>query len=259
VFLTALLIPFGMESNKTAFTTSKDTLNMPYRYWLFVTLTLSMTTVVGIATYRTGQLLKEWTPDTNLLLLHSENIVRGGMIVSCVLLGLLSGLHLEQLGWTTAMWPSTLIEGTIWGFAMATAFYLFTQWVSDRSGEKVYSSVVVDAILPRSTKEFLWTILAMAGVVVAEELLFRSLLLGGLEPILPQATLLIVTSLLFGFFHLPQGAWGVAGAAIAGGILGLIFIRTGTIVAPIAAHYVTNMAQIWVAMRARDADALSNG
>ena len=229
------------------------------RYWLFVILTLSLTAVVGMATYRTSQLLKQWIPDRNLMLLPSENAVRLGLISVCILLGLLSGLPMEQLGWTIVQWRAALIEGTIWGVLMATGFYLLTDWIAGKGDGKYHSSVVADAILPRDQAEFYWTFAAMIGVVLAEELLFRSLLLGGFEPIIEWYALLIVTSVIFGLFHLPQGAWGVTGAAIAGALLGALYLKTGSILAPISAHYITNMVQIWVAIRVKKRDANLGG
>ncbi len=193
---------------------------MPLRYWVFVFLTLGLTAAVSVATYRSSQLLRRWQPDRNLLLLFSENVIRLLLIALCIGLGWLSGLPPAQLGWAFAGWQSDLIRGLVWGAVMAGGFYMATTWIVARSGERFYSPIVVDAVLPRSARELLWTSLAMIGVVAAEELLFRSLLIGGLQPILPAALLLTLTSVLFGVLHLPQGAWGVFGAALAGALLG---------------------------------------
>jgi membrane protease YdiL (CAAX protease family) len=222
---------------------------MPLQYSVFVVMTLAMTAAVGLVAIRTGQLLQRWQPDRNLLLLPGENLVRLLLIAICIGLGLLSGLPPEMLGWTLAQWPDALFRGLLWGMAMAAGIYAVTQWIVARSGEKYYSRIVLDAILPQNAREMLWTALAMFGVVILEELLFRSLLLGGLQPILPASALLAITSILFGTLHLPQGAWGVVGAAMAGLLLGLIFLTSGSLLVPIAAHYVTNMAQIGQAMR----------
>ena len=224
---------------------------MPLRYWTFVAFTLALTSGVAFVTYRTAQLLRRWQPDRNLLLLPGENIVRLLLIATCIGLGLLSGLPPADLGWVLVRWPEALVTGLLLGVAMAVCFYAATSWVVARSGEKHYSRVVLDAILPRDRREAMWTALAMVGVVALEELLFRSLLIGGLRPILPAWFLLAATSVGFGLLHLPQGRWGVGGAAIAGALLGLIFLSSASIVTPIAAHYMTNMVQIGQAMRIR--------
>jgi membrane protease YdiL (CAAX protease family) len=56
---------------------------------------------------------------------------------------------------------------------------------------------------------------------------------------------------LFGLLHSPQGVWGMAGAALAGILLGLLFLAAGSLLLPCIAHYVANMMQIGVAYRAR--------
>lgn len=224
-------------------------LYMPPRYWLFVTLTLALTAVVSLATYRSSRLLQHWKPDRNLLLLLSENAIRIVLIALCLVLGWLSGLPAETLGWSFAGWRSDLLQGLLWGVGMAAAFYLATKWIVVRSGERHYSRVVVEAMLPRDNRELAWTVLAMVGVVVTEELLFRSLLLGGLQPILPAPILVMTTSVVFGVLHLPQKSWGVVGATAAGALLGVLFLVSGSILAPIVAHYVTNLVQIVQAMR----------
>jgi membrane protease YdiL (CAAX protease family) len=90
----------------------------------------------------------------------------------------------------------------------------------------------------------------MVPVVVLEELLFRSLLLAGLAPLAPQPLLLVAAGLAFGLMHSPQGAWGMIGAGLAGMGLGLLFLWAGSLVLPFVTHYVANVVQVGLAMRA---------
>jgi membrane protease YdiL (CAAX protease family) len=55
--------------------------------------------------------------------------------------------------------------------------------------------------------------------------------------------------------HAPQGMWGIAGAVLAGLLLGALFLAFGSIVVAIVAHYVVNTAQIAQLVRARAAAA----
>ena len=48
-------------------------------------------------------------------------------------------------------------------------------------------------------------------------------------------------ALLFGALHRPQGGWGVVGTTLAAFALALLFLLTGGIWAPLAAHYVMNV------------------
>ena len=90
-------------------------LPMPVQYVSFVVLTLGLTGIIAFMTYRTGQLLSHWQPDRNLLLLPVENIMRISLIAACVLLGKLSGLAPEQLGWTLDNWIGACAWGVVWG------------------------------------------------------------------------------------------------------------------------------------------------
>ncbi len=222
---------------------------MPLRYWLFVLLTLGLTTAVGYATYRTALLLRSWRPDRNLLLIPAENLVRLALIALCVALGMLSGLAPDQLGWRLSPLAPQLLGGILAGSALALFFFAATRWVVSRSGSRFYSPAVLEIIVPRTQAEFWAVALVMVSVVILEELLFRSLLIGGLLPIVPAPLLLVISGLAFGVMHSPQGAWGMTGAGLAGVGLGLLFLAAGSLLLPIVAHYVTNMVQVWLAMR----------
>lgn len=231
---------------------------MPVSYVSFVVLTLGLTGIIAFMTYRAGQLLRHWQPDRNLLLLPAENLVRLLLIAACIGLGLLSGLPPEQLGWTLDNWVAACAWGILWGAALAWVFYLSTQWVVKRTGRRYYSPAVVEAVVPRSPAEYWPVMAAMLPVVILEEMLFRSLLIGGMEPLLPAPILVAATAIIFGLMHAPQGLWGVAGALLAGLLLGVLFLAFGSLVVVIAAHYVANTAQIGQLVRAREADARRN-
>ena len=82
--------------------------------------------------------------------------------------------------------------------------------------------------------------------------MFRSLLIGGLSPLLPTAWLIVGFSVVFGLLHSPQGAWGMVGAGAAGALFGLLFLWQQSLLTPFVAHYVANGAQIWLACRTGD-------
>lgn len=225
------------------------------RYWIFIVVTLALTALIGYATQATARLLKEWKPDRNLLLIPSENILRVALIPLLIGLAVLSGLSMETFG---LAWPSPLIGylaaelgiGLAVGLGMALLFVTSTLWLRQRDGnQNLYSTTIIDAILPKSNAEGVLVGLAMLPSVLLEELLFRSLLMGGLSPTAPALLLLLVTSLLFGSLHSPQGTWGIIGATLAGLIFGALFLWRGNITAAVSAHYVANMVQIGIAAR----------
>ncbi len=222
-------------------------------YWFFVAGTLALTAFLSYNTYLSAQLLRHWRPTQNLILLPSENFLRIGLIALCVGLGWLSGLSYEQLGWQWPINVRPVLTGVLWGTGLAAFFALATVWVIRHTGRRFYSPTVVQAIIPRSRGELPLVLLAMIPAVLLEEILFRSLLVGGLSPILPIPLLMIGWSLLFGYLHSPQGYWGMFGAGLAGLLLSWLFLYYETLWIPLIAHYVTNILQVGHAMRQRAA------
>lgn len=222
---------------------------MTINFWLFMILTFALVAFLGYGTYATARLLRNWQPDRNLLLLPAENLLRLVLITLCLILGLLSGAPAAQLGWVFPAVGQQLLWGTLWGVGLALFFYSSTQWLVYATGQRFYSSVVIQAITPRSGRELVLVLLVMAPVVLVEELLFRSLLIGGFALFLPMPLLIIGWSLLFGLLHAPQGIWGMLGAGLGGLLLSILFVMQGSILLPIVTHYVTNCVQVIQAMR----------
>ncbi len=81
-------------------------------------------------------------------------------------------------------------------------------------------------------------VLAFAVVApVAEELLFRGLLLPGLTPRYGRPAAIVATAALFGAVHFSPGLLAVAAPAlVAGLVLGALAARTGSVLPAIAAH-----------------------
>ncbi len=127
-----------------------------------------------------------------------------------------------------------------------------TRWAINRFGPHIYSPLVIRSILPRSRAEWAPVLLALFPAVLVEELLFRSLLLGGLRLFVPDSVLVMGTALLFGWAHSPQGRLGmVLTAAISLALAGL-FLWRGSLLPPLVAHYVVNLLQLLVAYRQHD-------
>lgn len=217
---------------------------MTWRTLSFVILTLLLTGFLSYGTYRTALLLRHWKPDRNLLLIPEENVVRLLLILACIALGLLSGQEPTHLGWQLAPLRSQILVGSGVGLLLALFFYGATRVLVRYTGERFYSTVLVDIIAPRSSREMLLVLLAFIPAVLVEELLFRSLLLGGFSLFAPETALLLGMALWFGLLHSPQGLWGMIGAGLAGLIFGLLFLWHDSLVAPVVAHYIANAAQI---------------
>jgi membrane protease YdiL (CAAX protease family) len=221
-------------------------------FTLFVAGTLALTAFIAWATYRSAQVLRQMQVDFNLLLLPAENLLRVGMVVACLILGWASGLPREQFGWTSHAPLTDLAIGLAVGVLAQTILNALTDWAISRFGPDIYSPVVMLSILPRSQEEWAPVLLALFPAVLVEELLFRSLLLGGLAVAWPVPVLIIGTALLFGWMHSPQGRLGVVMTAAVSMLLAALFLWRGSLLPPLAAHYVVNLLQLVIAHRRRD-------
>ncbi|RME43499.1 MAG: CPBP family intramembrane metalloprotease [Chloroflexi bacterium] len=210
---------------------------------------------ISYATYRTGQLLKVWEPEMNLLLLPTENMARLGMIGVCVVLGLVSGVGASTLGWRPAAPVEDVGLGVAAGLGLSLALALPTLWVKAHRPHW-YSDVIVRSILPRSRREWPAVVVALLPVALLEELIFRSLLLGGLSPYVNVVFFAVAASIYFGLLHMPQGEWGVLGVSLVGLALSALFLWRGSLLVVVVAHWVANVAQLaqarWWAQRARE-------
>jgi len=215
--------------------------------------------IVAFATLRSGQILRTWTPAGNLLLSVPDNLARLLLIALGVGLGVTVGPGPAALGWQTAHLGQDIALGLIAGLLLALALNGLGKLAVRRWGEGVVSTRLVQCILPAGRAEWPGVLLALLPAAALEELLFRSLPLGGIGWLIsspgPHGAaaagwwLLWPLSLLFGLLHWPQGGWGVAGTTLAAVLLSVLFLASGSIWLPLAAHYAMNVHQLVAAKR----------
>lgn len=198
-------------------------------------------------TYRSNLLLKKYRPDFNLLLSPPELVIRVLLVGICLLLAWLSGLPVSQLGLTSRDPLQAIGIGVGMGLALVIIVNLLTAWGISRFGRQIYSPFVIRNILPRRSIE--WGLIALAFVpaVAMEELLFRTLWLGGFGGVISMPLLIIGTSILFGVMHQPQGQLGMLIAGSINAFFSIIFIWTGELLITLTAHYVVNILQLVLA------------
>jgi len=218
--------------------------------WAFAGILFALLILVSIATARSAALLQRYTPPGNMLLGWPDNIVRIVAVVGCVILGVTLGPGPQVLGWGIENLGRDLAVGALSGLLFATVLS-FGAWLVVRLwGPEVVSTRMVQSILPVDRREWVGVLAALLPAALLEELLFRSLPLGGLSWLISPWLLLWPLSLLFGLLHWPQGGWGVAGATLVGIFLSFLFLITGSLWAALAAHYVMNVHQLVAAKRA---------
>lgn len=213
-------------------------------YLLFVFGSLGLTAALAWATYQSGRLLRAVPVRENLLLSPVENMVKCILVLACVALGALSGAPASQLGWTFEHGWRDLGLGIVVG--MVTQFLAngVTLAAINVWGKEIYSPIVMRNIMPRTRPEWLLVPAALGLGVVLEEILFRSLLIGGLSSTVPLPILLIGFAAIFGLMHSPQGALGVVMTGLMGLWLSILFVWSGGILLPLTAHYVINLLQL---------------
>lgn len=219
---------------------------------VFVAGTLILTVFIAWATYHSAEMLKQVKVDFNLLLLPAENLLRVGLVITCLILGWASGLSREQFGWISHTPLADIAIGLGTGILVQLPLNALTNWALMRFGPQIYSPLVIRSILPRRRDEWAPVLLALFPAVLVEELLFRSLLLGGLKMFFPVSALVAGTALLFGWMHSPQGRLGMVITAAVSLLLAGLFLWRGSLLPPLLAHYVVNLLQLLVAHRHRD-------
>ncbi|MEZ4716878.1 MAG: CPBP family glutamic-type intramembrane protease [Caldilineaceae bacterium] len=199
---------------------------MTVRYLLFVCLTLFLTAFLGYGTYNTAKLLRTWTPDRNLLLLPGETIVRLILIGVCIGLGILSGWPRRRSGGRPTIWTGRFCGAWAGAWSWPASSPSPRAWLTAATGRRFYSDTVIQHIVPHDADELLWVTLAMVPVVVLEELLFRSLLLGGLTRCSRRGCSWWGRPFCSARCTVPR-VRGALGASLAGMVFGLLFFRRG--------------------------------
>lgn len=150
---------------------------------------------------------------------------------------------LGRLGWRRFKASAlALALGTLVAYFIAVAIYIaiFGQpHQKDVGGELGLNKGVVGATAA--------VILIAVVAPVAEETFFRGFLFGGLRSRWPRLPAALVSALLFGGVHAPEGPTAVVPLAILGFALGLLYEQTGSLWPCVFAHSVNNSLALAVA------------
>ncbi len=212
-----------------------------------------LTVLLGAAAYRSGLALKRGQVSVNLLLAPLENVARLALVGLCMAIGWGSGLDPQVLGWGLGESVAPLLTGLVAGLALLVVVNLGTTWAVRRFGPDIYSPLVLRNMLPRRGSDWLLAPLALAPAVLLEELLFRSLLVGGFSVLIPIGVAVALSCIAFGMMHVARGVLGAGAATILGAVLAALLWWQESLLTPFVAHYVLNLAQLVVAAVAGNA------
>lgn len=118
-------------------------------------------------------------------------------------------------------------------------------WFNNGMRQKIFEQLKeIDYLLPQSRTE----IALFAGVSVTagicEEVLFRGFLFAYLQASpwhLDASTTILVSSAMFGIAHFGQGTKGMLLAGAIGAALGILYVVTGSLLAPIIVHILIDL------------------
>jgi uncharacterized protein len=164
-----------------------------------------------------------------------------GSVVACIALGLHTVLTIHRDAGEASWLPGS---GFIIGFMGAALVALFLPIVlimrSETTRARIAKSLEkLNFILPKTAEERRWFALVAITAGVCEEVLYRGFLIHYFRELPVSIGLigaLILSSCVFGFAHLYQGAVGIVQTTILGAIFGLIFIVTGSLLLPMILH-----------------------
>jgi membrane protease YdiL (CAAX protease family) len=217
--------------------------------WIYAAFVAGLLALGAFGSYRAGLILQQQAPPANLLLNPLDNLLRLVLVGLCFLVGARLGPGPSALGWSLDRLPRDLAVGLAAGLALALLLNALGRLAVRRWGEQIMPTRMLQCMLPADGREWAGVLLALLPAALLEELIFRSLPLGGLGWLISPWLLLWPLALLFGLLHWPQGGWGVAATALAAVLLSLLFLTTGSLWAALTAHYVMNVHQLIEARR----------
>jgi membrane protease YdiL (CAAX protease family) len=94
----------------------------------------------------------------------------------------------------------------------------------------------LEALLPHDAVEGRWFSALSITAGICEETLYRGFLIAYLHVYVGTAAAWAISSLVFGVGHSYQGLGGVGKTGVVGGVLGGLYLFTGTLWVPIALH-----------------------
>jgi membrane protease YdiL (CAAX protease family) len=165
------------------------------------------------------------------------------------------------LAWALGRWldispsPGPILAGLVWGLAGTFPLVLALRWMLTTANAALrrLTTLVEQELGPFLGSLSLLELGALAAVAgFSEEALFRGVLLPALSRELSMIGGLVASSVLFGLVHFASRTYAVV-AGLMGLYLGILFLLSGGLVAPIVSHALYDFAAlVVVARRVRD-------
>jgi membrane protease YdiL (CAAX protease family) len=211
--------------------------------WAWVLVPIAVAPAIGIGTaFASCTTTGGWSIGTALLGLIAQGLAMLGLgwVVLRALRSELDARMGPQLSTGRAARLAVLYIASAMARAAIALYVLMTLVPSLQQAR----DPAVNALFEGTTSPLGRVLMVSAAVVLAplaEEIVFRGILLPGLARHMKTQTALIISAALFGLFHVPSHGIG----AIMPGLLGLVFgwarLRTGSLAAPVLLHMANNL------------------
>lgn len=185
----------------------------------------------------------------------------GGWSVGTALVGLIAqGVAMLTLGWLVLRALRAELDARVGPhLSTARAARLAVLYIASAMARAAVVLYVVMTLVPslqaprdpavnaliEGTQSPLGRLLMLSAAVVlaplAEEVIFRGILLPGLAQHMKTASALVISAALFGLFHVPSHGIGAIMPALLGLVFGWARLRTGSLAAPILLHAANNL------------------
>lgn len=179
--------------------------------------------------------------------LAGATILGGGLMLLFVRARTRPHLRAKWLDWSPRVDGRTALRWGTLGYVLF-ALASLVEWIGVTAGLEPGGS----GTLERMSRQSILTTLPFAVLMapLAEEYIFRAWLLERFARVIPPVLALLWTSALFVAIHMPQNVLQGVEIMVVGVGLGLIWLRTRSLLATVAAHGVYNatlFAILWIA------------
>jgi len=160
-----------------------------------------------------------------------------------ILLVRFGGYDLKRTFYLT--WPNgRQVVGAVVFLAGATTFAWFLAWFQSLFMEVPveFLEMMADFLTADSPGRFIWLIFMVALIpAIAEEVVFRGVLLSGLRSRLSIMGAVVLSGLIFGLFHLaPDTAFRILPTAWLGMVLAWVVLASGSLPLAMVLHFLNN-------------------
>ena len=237
-------------------------------YVLFLILLIAFLVVVAILSINDVKKLKDAVITESLRVkLYKGSIVWQWVPVACILvicafslisfkdIGL-SGIHLWGPPWFHII-VIIISIGLLVLFIYQILSFIFSAKVREQAEQKFnstepksnYDAIIFNVMIPRTKTEKTAFLFLAASAGVCEEIVWRGFLyflLLTIFPSWPIGIVIVVGSLIFGAGHFYQGPEGIIKTSIMGGLLGCLYVATGSLLPGMLLHFVVDYSSAFI-------------